>query len=315
MGYSSHSVDNLGPPFLLVDEAVFLVPKGGAVRLRKHHFKLLFILSGQVEHEIEGLEGTRPLGAGDILAAPVVGRHHYINPSANKAAPIQAIRIFFDADFLRQRSKRRSKRPESDLSDFVLHHFDRVVQLRDGIDNEIAGLIREFRKETETRAPGHRHRVRALCTEMVVAASRKMLSHSVEEPKGRGLRSGQIVSAAREFIYKHYADDITLGEVAWHVGKGEEHLARIFKRETGQSVFDYVRETRVSQAKTLLLNPANTLTEIAGRCGFHSLSFFSRTFRQHTGMSPSRYRRHIETVVQPQGESLKQGMQQGKLRA
>ena len=299
MGYSSHSVDKLGSPFLLADECVFLIPKGGAVRLSRHHFKLLFMVNGQIDHEIDGIEGIQPLAAGDILVAPVVARHHYINPNPNKAIPMQALRIFLDADLLGQRARRRMKRPEVDLADYIVHHLNRVVQLRGGIDNEITGLIRNFRHETEQRAVGYRHRVRSICTEMIIAVSRKMGRQSERETAADGARSGPIVSAAREFILKHYSKDITLGEIAWHVGKGEEHLARVFKRETGQSVFDYVREIRVNEAKTLLLNPAWSLTDISERCGFHSLSFFSRTFRQCSGMSPSNYRRHVETVVKP----------------
>jgi AraC-like DNA-binding protein len=300
MAYSSHSVDQLGSPFLLVDEGVFVIPKGGSMRLSKHHFKILFILSGQIDHEIEGLEGRQSLTAGDILVAPVVGRHRYINPNASKAIPMQAVRIFLDGEYLGQRARRRMKRPETDLSDFIVHHFNRVVQLRGGIDNKITALIRDFRSETEQRAAGYRHRIRSICTEMIVAVSRKISRQADRKGLDRGSNGGPIVSAAKEYVIKHYSKDMTLGEIAWHVGKGEEHLARVFKRETGQSVFDYVREIRVNQAKTMLLNPAWSLTEIAGRCGFHSLSFFSRTFRQNTGMSPSHYRRHTETVLQPQ---------------
>ena len=299
MAYSSHSADKLGPPFLLVDEGVFVIPKGGTMRLSKHHYKVLFIVSGQIEHEIEGLEGRQLLSAGDILVAPVVSRHHYINPNPNKAIPMQAVRIFLDAEYLGQHARRRMKRPEIDLGDFVVHHLRRVVQLRGGIDNEITGLIRDFRFETEHREPGFRHRVRSICTEMIIAVARRIGRQSDRGGSADGTGRGPIVSAAKEYVIKHFSKDLTLGEIAWHVGKGEEHLARVFKRETGQSVFEYVREIRVNQAKTLLLNPAWSLTEIAGRCGFHSLSFFSRTFRQHSAMSPSQYRRHTETVVRP----------------
>lgn len=305
MAYTSHSVENLGAPFLLVDEVVFLIPKGGTMRLSKHHFKMLFILDGEIEHEIEGLSGRLPLTKGDILIAPVVERHHYINPDPRKAIPMQAVRIFLDAELLGQRAARRVKRPESDLADYIVHHFNRVVQLRGGVDNQIMDLIREFRDETESRRPGYRHRVRSLCTDLIVAVSRK-LGPAARGPRAALERPGsQIVSAAREYVFKHYSKDLTLGEVAWHVGKGEEHLARVFKRETGQSVFDYVREMRVNQAKTFLLNPAMSLTQIAERCGFHSLSFFSRTFRQQAGMSPSQYRKHTETLVRVQMPAAK----------
>src|SRR5690606_30274188 len=107
------------------------------------------------------------------------------------------------------------------------------------------------------------------------------------------------VASAREFILKHFATPITLADVAWHVGKGEEHLARVFKRQTGQSVFEHVRELRIGHAKTLLLDPALSLGEIAERCGFHSLSFFSRAFRAEVGIPPSRYRGQVTVPGQP----------------
>jgi AraC-like DNA-binding protein len=133
---------------------------------------------------------------------------------------------------------------------------------------------------------------------MIVLLARKIGQVSDSRPSPRTPRAEPLVNAAREYIVKHFARDLTLGEIAWHVGKGEEHLARQFKRRTGQSVFDYVREVRIAHAKTLLASPALTLTEIAGRCGFHSLSFFSRTFRACTGMAPSRYRAQLRTELQ-----------------
>ena len=165
-------------------------------------------------------------------------------------------------------------------------------------NDTLHALIGEFRAEAEERAPGYRHRVRSICTEMIVLLARKIGQSSEARPSRRPPRAEPLGNAAREYIVKHFARDLTLGEIAWHVGKGEEHLARQFKRRTGQSVFDYVREVRIAHAKTLLSAPALTLTEIAGRCGFHSLSFFSRTFRACTGMPPSRYRGQLQTELQ-----------------
>ncbi len=297
MGFASHSVENLGPPFLLVDEIVFVIPRASVLPLRKHHFKLLLVLGGEVEHEIDGLEGRQPLQAGDILVAPVVQRHDYINPDLRDAASLQVIRIFFDTTYLEQHVRRRVRRPESDFSDFLLHHFTRVTQLRDAIDSEITELIERFRAETDHRAPGYRHRVRALCMELIVAVVRRLEQGSTGGGLSRGSNADQIVAAAKEYILKHFDAPITLADISWHVRKGEEHLARVFKRQTGQSVFEYVREVRIHHAKTLLQDAALTLTAIAERCGFHSLSFFSRTFRKHVGISPSRYRGHTSSTT------------------
>ncbi len=300
MGYSLHAVNDLGAPFVMLDETVFVIPRQGVVRLGKHHFKLLFILGGSVEHEIDGVEGRRKLEPGDILVAPVVRHHVYINPHPKNSVPLHVVRMFLDADFLATRARRRVRKPESDLSDYVLHHFSKVRQIVGGIDNEITDLLVALRREAEENAPGCRHRARALCTSLIVAVSRKSAKGHAPKTETKRTSSAHIVVAAKEYILKNLAEELTLGEVAWHVGKGEEHLARVFKRETGRSVFDYVREARVNRAQTHLLDPSLSLTEIAKRCGFKSLSFFSRTFHQITSMSPSAYRRQTQAVMQPQ---------------
>lgn len=298
MGYHSHSVVSLGPPFLSVDEAVFVIPKNGTVKLDRSRFKILFILGGEIEHEVEGKSGRRPLRTGDILVVPAAVRHVYINEDHSHAVRMQTVRLFLHAEHLRVRAARRVRKPESDLSDYILHHFPAAAQICGGINNEINQYLTDLRRETEQRAIGFRHRVRSLCANLVVAVSRKLRNHGNGRGRVRDSAASQLVVSAKEYIFKHLGEDLTLGEIAWHAGKSEEHLARVFKQETGESVFDYVREMRVHKAKTHMMEPNLSLTEIAERCGFHSLSFFSRTFRQCTGTSPSEYRRTIETTLQ-----------------
>lgn len=297
MGYSWHPLENLGPPFLMVDESTFVIPKGGQMRLTKNHFKFLFILDGSIEHEIAGIEGRLNLGPGDILVAPIVTNHTYINQNPNKAQPVHLVRMFLDTGHLEKHASRRVRKPEVDLTDFILHHFSTVVQLPGGIDTEISELLSTLRKEADAQGVGFRHRVRSICTDLIVAVSRKLVVSQHEYASGKQNAAAHIVIGVKEYILKHLSTNMTLGEIAWHVGKGEEHLARVFKRETGHTVFDYVREVRIDRARTLILDPALTMSEIAERCGFHSLSFFSRTFRQVTGMSPTGYRRHMEAVL------------------
>lgn len=312
MGYSLHAVDNLGAPFLMVDECVFLIPQGGLVRIRKLQFKLLFILGGQIEHEIEGMEGRRKLGPGDVLVAPHVRNHFYINANPKKAVSVHVVRLFFDAEHLEKRSRRRGRKPEIDLSDYLLHHFTKVQQITGGIDTEVTGLLTELRREMETKAAGYRHRVKSLCMDLIVLISRKSIGGAEVRSEPKGVPSWHIVVGTKEYVLKNLYRDLTLGEVAWHVGKAEEHLARVFKRETGRSVFDYVREARVTHAQTLLMDPALTLTDIAERCGFNSLSFFSRTFRRLVGMSPSAYRRRTKAVINSKvgGQAITKGFAQ-----
>jgi len=277
---------------------------------------MLFVLDGRIEHEAGGLDGRRILGTGDILIVPRPARHVYINTDPARAMRMHTVRLFLDADFLGFRAQKRGGKPESDLSDFILRHFTRAAQISGGIDNEIMQILIRLRCETEGRAIGFRHRVRLLCTDLIVAVARKMKGDSPKKGEPPDSPHSPIISAAKEYIFKHLGQQITLGEIAWHVGKGEEHLARVFKSRTGESVFDWIREMRINKAKTHLLEPGLSLTEIAGRCGFNSLSFFSRTFRRYAGMSPSDYRRQVETTGNwPGGDSTRHPGQRNRTRS
>ncbi len=286
MSYSSHSVDQLGPPFRLSDEIIFLLPKNGSLTIRNQYYKLLLVLEGEADFEIKGLEGRHSLAKGDLLCAPPVEEHVYINPDVHQARPLHVLRLFYDPP------DTGTPRPELDFGDYVRTHFRQVLHIPDAMDTRLHSLVREFREETETRRPGYRHRVRSICTSLTVESVRKSRPAPLASPEKEEGSGEQIVVAAKEYILKHYAQPLTLGEIAWQVGKGEEHLARLFKRHTGQSVFDTVREVRIDAAKTLLPNPAFSLTHIAERCGFNSLAFFSRSFKQITGLAPSQYRAH-----------------------
>ncbi len=292
-------MENLGQPFLIADEMVFYIPKGGQVVITKDQFKLLFVLKGEILHDLDGLAEHTLLKEGDVLVCPGFRQHRFTNPDPARVRQLHVMRLFLDGEAIRKCAHRRVRRPENNLSDFVYHHFNRTVQFVGGIDGEIIQSLNALRRETEQRGIGYRHRARSLCTDLLISVARKLGEcDKQQEPRGKNGAS-HLVAASKEYILKNLDAKLTLGEIAWYAGKGEEHLARVFKRETGQSVFDYVREMRVNQAKTYLLDSSLSLTRIAGLCGFSSLSFFSRTFSELVGISPSAYRQHIETSVLP----------------
>jgi len=296
MGLSSHSVENFGRPFVMVDEVVFVVPAASAVDIPPHHFKILFFLDGEIGHEMEDFEGTPLLRAGDIFATPPVATHRYYNPSLSREARVHAVRLFIDP-YPFHRRRRRLNKPEASFEDFLVHHFTAPMQLEAGIDADIGATLLALRRESETHAHGFRHRVHSLCTDLMVLTARRrsLRAHRRDERHTR-----PIVAEAMEFIQKHFHNpDLRLGAIAHHTGKGDEHLSRLFKKETGRSVFDYVRELRIHYAKTLLQDASLSLTTIAGRCGFQSLAFFSRAFKQSAGLAPSVYRRHLDLSLKP----------------
>ena len=93
------------------------------------------------------------------------------------------------------------------------------------------------------------------------------------------------------YLEDHYQEDISLNDLATQFRRTPEYLCGLFKAATGETVSHYLRRIRIHQAKVLLMErPDDGLREIAEACGFHSVSYFGKVFREATGFTPQGYR-------------------------
>ncbi len=288
-----HSIERLGAPFLSVSELGLVIPRDGEMLVRNAEVKLLFFLQANCLQTIDGV-GVFPIKAGDICVVPCHCRQRYRQIKASDSARLHVLKITLRLTPLPEPGQPAGKTkargdPEEDLTAFARHHFTAVRHLPAAQDAPMQEIMRAIRREAEDHRPGIRHRVRALCTNLLVHVARRLHERpAVAEPLGRG--HGYVVNQAKEFLRRDFARALTLSQIAWHVKISEEHLARVFRKVTGQTVFDYLRTVRLENAKTLLLDSNRTLTEIARAAGFSSLSLFSRNFSQYVGQNPSSYR-------------------------
>jgi len=104
--------------------------------------------------------------------------------------------------------------------------------------------------------------------------------------------SGTISTAQRIrlILDHHFTSPLSIEEIADQLHISRVSLYRHFHREFGISPKRYLVERRLERARQLLLQPGQTVSEIAFTCGFNSEAYFSRLFHQQTGQSPSRYR-------------------------
>ena len=91
------------------------------------------------------------------------------------------------------------------------------------------------------------------------------------------------------FIQEHYAERITLDDIATILYIDKYNLARKFKEQTGKTIINYTNEIRCDNAKRLILEGI-PVHEAARLCGFNNMSFFTKTFKKHTGKTPSAYK-------------------------
>ena len=95
------------------------------------------------------------------------------------------------------------------------------------------------------------------------------------------------VKKVLEYLAVRYTEPLTLEELAEVCGITKYHLAREFKRFTGQTIVTYINILRCKKAEACL-SEGMTVTEAAGESGFDSISYFSRTYKKLMGISPSR---------------------------
>lgn len=88
------------------------------------------------------------------------------------------------------------------------------------------------------------------------------------------------------FIDEHYQRKITIEEVAALCNLSKPAFCRYFKKSTGNTFVGFLNKYRISQAKRLLLIGLN-VSETCYECGFESLSYFNRTFKNITKENPS----------------------------
>ena len=96
---------------------------------------------------------------------------------------------------------------------------------------------------------------------------------------------------AMDYVQNHLHETIRLSDIANYVNLERTYLCRLFRRETGWGLNDYIRRERVKVAKNMLEYSEYTCTEIAEYLAFSSDSYFGKVFRNEVGMTPSEYRR------------------------
>jgi len=108
------------------------------------------------------------------------------------------------------------------------------------------------------------------------------------------MNSAQQMSRINDALYeihRNISGDLNAAGLARVAAYSEQHFHRVFQRFTGESVNHYIRRTRLEQAANqLMFDDHSTVLEVAEKCGFHSLSSFSRVFKETFGCSPGRWR-------------------------
>lgn len=93
-----------------------------------------------------------------------------------------------------------------------------------------------------------------------------------------------------DYIYSHLHSRITVKQLAEYTGLSENYLSKVFRKEIGMPISDYITLKKIEKAKNLLSYSDYPLTDIANYLAFSSQSHFIQVFQKHVGLTPRKYR-------------------------
>lgn len=99
-----------------------------------------------------------------------------------------------------------------------------------------------------------------------------------------------ITNAVKKYISHHISEEITRGDIAGALYLNEDYISRVFKKDTGMTISQYINQARIRRATELLTATELAVGDVAEAVGYSNFSYFSKIFRQYEGCSPREYK-------------------------
>jgi AraC-like DNA-binding protein len=160
---------------------------------------------------------------------------------------------------------------------------------------EARTLFDRLEREDEARGPGFEAMIRLKVMEALLLLSRAMglargAPGALGGPGMDGVGRRFDVEEAKRWIQEHHADPLSLGQIASLFGNNPSYFSRLFHREAGVSLVEYINRVRIQHSCQLLKRSNAGIMEIAMAVGYNNISHFNRFFRRLMDMSPREYR-------------------------
>jgi AraC-like DNA-binding protein len=261
------------------------VQRHGNTETHTHGFsELVLVLRGSGMHLSPA--GDYPIGAGDVFVLHGNQAHGYSN-----TADLELVNILFRLDELAI--------PLLDIGALPGYHalftLEPIFRRRDSFESrlrltpdqqgQITELVHHLTLEYQSTAPGRRFAAVAYFMLLVASLSRDF-SHTDEPAAQPLLRLGRVIG----HMQQHYADPLTLDDLANIGCLSRRTLTREFRKALGCSPIDYLIRVRIERAQAFLRTAELSIHEVALAVGFSDSNYFTRQFRATVGCSPRDFR-------------------------
>lgn len=158
--------------------------------------------------------------------------------------------------------------------------------LRSGISKQLYSIFNAYNTIHHTSELSMYIAILQILMQISNAASEDAAGRSDQEH----LNHSYNFQAICDYISNHFAERLTLEEIAKKSGYSKFHFERLFKKYTNESFYQYLNKIRIRHAAYLLTNHDISVTDAAYKSGFTTISSFIRMFKIHLKCTPSEYR-------------------------
>ena len=176
----------------------------------------------------------------------------------------------------------------ANVDELIVIHFDAINYTSRDIEcfvsqdpNTLLNLFKEILEVWNKKELGYKHKCSAILYKIFAECYVQNFVPKSEISK---------IQNSIDYILANYKkSDLSIKEVADKSFMSEVYFRKLFKKEYGISLMQKLNKIRVQRAKVLLSSGMFTLAEVSAACGFQNEYYFSRVFKQHTGISPGKY--------------------------
>lgn len=271
--------------YLLEDFRLFHLRGAQGVKAEYHYHefcKLLLLVSGTGAYSVEGQRYA--LQPGDIV---LVGSRAVHRPEFAPDAPYERIIVYIDPEFLRQQST-----ADCDLMQIFSGQPGHV--LRSSNPQRLLALAVSLEQELSGQTFGRVILSTGTLLRMLVEIGREQVSGHQQLPSPIAAGDSRILQLM-EYIRQHAAEELSIDLLAEHFYMSKYHMMRLFREETGMSIYGYLTQQRLHLASTLIAGGMRA-TEAAFRSGFATYSSFTRAYGKHFGATPTGRGRRVKLL-------------------
>lgn len=240
---------------------------------RDPFFKLIYVLKGAGELRL--ISRAQRLAQGTLATVPA-NTQHQLADAPNEPMTLLVLCI---AKTVMQRLPDGFARMDGE---------PRVLR-NDGLRHEAEGLLRSLFFEQSMDRPGAATAMTGLALQLLATVARAASPEKLAPLPSAGGPESRVAAYVRELPQRFHESE-KLDTVCDRLGISRRYFTRLFKKLSGKSWLQAVRELRLAHAKNLLRRSGRTIITIAFESGYEDLSTFYRAFTAAEGLAPQAWR-------------------------